>query len=63
MMKRDSSSGEEGSTRIIKKENEGYRLRLMKRESAGYGIRMMRRGGKGGYGIRTMKARLVDDME
>ena len=61
MMKRDS--GEEGTTRIIKKENEGYGLRLMKRESAGYGIRMMRRGERGGYGIRMMKAKLDEDLE
>merc|ERR1712223_761834 len=68
MMKRDSAS-----TRIIKKENEGYGLRLMKRENdgygfrlmkrAGYGIRMMRRGERGGYGIRMMKARLRDELE
>ena len=63
MMKRDPSPGAEGSTRIIKKENEGYGLRLMKRENAGYGIRMMRRGERAGYGIRMMKAKLGDDME
>ena len=66
MMKRDPSSGsvDAGTTRIIKKENEGYGLRLMKRsESAGYGIRMMRRGERGGYGIRMMKAKLEDDLE
>merc|ERR1711978_419782 len=47
MMKRDGAS-----TRIIKKENEGYGLRLMKRENDGYGFRLMKRAG---YGIRMMR--------